>query len=395
MATPINVPQSRRLRPPRPRSCAGTKKTAKPWPWTSRSASSKTDKANVDVPATVARRLQTCRRDRSRRRPQRRPGDRRDRPPPAKPGAAPASAAPAEKTGVATSAAAASASNPSVPATTPAPTSSLDDLSPAVRRMIDENKLDPKKIAPTGPGGRLTKEDVIKYVESSAPAVNGKKAAADVEPAEAVAVVAPKAVAAPVDPKAGVTRTPMSKIRKRIAENLVRAQQTAAILTTFNEVDLTAVMALRTKYKEQFAKKNGIGLGFMSFFATAVCMALQEFPKVNGQLDGDDVITYDLRQPRHRRQHRARPGRPGAAERRQDVVRQDRKRNQTPRRQRTRWQARPERTLGRHLHHHQRRRLRQACSARRSSTRPKAASWACTASSSARWPSTARSKSAR
>jgi len=181
-----------------------------------------------------------------------------------------------------------------VPATTPSPAGSMDDLSPAVRRMIEENKLDPKKITPTGPGGRLTKEDVIKYVEAAPPSVNGKKPAADVDPAEAVAVTSAKPAAEPVaDTKGGITRTPMSKIRKRIAENLIRAQQTAAILTTFNEIDLSQVMALRGKYKDKFEKKNGIGLGFMSFFAKAVCMALKEFPKVNGQIDGDDVITYD------------------------------------------------------------------------------------------------------
>ncbi|HEX8322839.1 MAG TPA: 2-oxoglutarate dehydrogenase complex dihydrolipoyllysine-residue succinyltransferase [Tepidisphaeraceae bacterium] len=174
------------------------------------------------------------------------------------------------------------------------------DLSPAVRRMIEEHGLNPAKIAPTGPGGRLTKEDVIKYLDVNAPSVTGAKAVADVDPHEAASVIAqPQASAPPTPAEAktaagvGVTRTPMSKLRKRIAENLVRAQQTAAILTTFNEVDLTNVMALRTKYKEKFEKSHGVGLGFMSFFSKAVCMALKEFPRVNGQLDGDDVITFD------------------------------------------------------------------------------------------------------
>ena len=179
--------------------------------------------------------------------------------------------------------------------------SAAADLSPAVRRMIDEHGLDPNKIVPTGPGGRLTKEDVIKHVDHAAPSVTGAKASNDVDPNEGATAIASPSVAAPqmaatpvaADPKAGVTRTPMSKLRKRIAENLVRAQQTAAILTTFNEVDLTNVMALRTKYKEKFEKSHGIGLGFMSFFSKAVCMALKEFPRVNGQLDGDDVITFD------------------------------------------------------------------------------------------------------
>ncbi|MGN6727543.1 MAG: 2-oxoglutarate dehydrogenase complex dihydrolipoyllysine-residue succinyltransferase [Tepidisphaeraceae bacterium] len=165
-----------------------------------------------------------------------------------------------------------------------------EDLSPAVRRMIEEHQLDPRKITPTGPGKRLTKEDVIKYLEATAPSVQGAKASTDVDPNEAATTVAKPATSSA---NAGVTRTPMSKIRKRIAENLIRAQQTAAILTTFNEVDLSQVMALRSKYKEKFEKKNGIGLGFMSFFAKAVCMALKEFPRVNGQIDGDDVLTYD------------------------------------------------------------------------------------------------------
>ena len=165
-----------------------------------------------------------------------------------------------------------------------------DDLSPAVRRMIEEHQLDPRKITPTGPGKRLTKEDVIKFLEATAPSVTGAKAI-DVDPNEAATTIAPTPAAAPAN--AGVTRTPMSKIRKRIAENLIRAQQTAAILTTFNEVDLSQIMALRTKYKEKFEKKNGVGLGFMSFFAKAACMALKEYPRVNGQLEGDDVLTFD------------------------------------------------------------------------------------------------------
>src|SRR5439155_25841404 len=90
----------------------------------------------------------------------------------------------------------------------------------------------------------------------------------------------------------GTRRVPMSKIRKRIAENLVRAQQTAAILTTFNEVDMSAIMELRGKYKERFQEVHGIGLGFMSFFVRACVLALHEFPRVNAFLDGDDVIYH-------------------------------------------------------------------------------------------------------
>ncbi|HEX8340184.1 MAG TPA: 2-oxoglutarate dehydrogenase complex dihydrolipoyllysine-residue succinyltransferase [Tepidisphaeraceae bacterium] len=169
-----------------------------------------------------------------------------------------------------------------------------DDLSPAVRRMIEEHKLDPTKIPATGPGGRLTKDDVIKFTEAASPNSPSARKAVDVETGEAaVAKSLPAAAPLAQQAVAGVTRTPMSKLRKRIAENLVRAQQTAAILTTFNEVDLSAVMAIRGKYKEKFEKSHGVGLGFMSFFAKAACAALKTFPRVNGQLEGDDVVTFD------------------------------------------------------------------------------------------------------
>ncbi|MBC7785322.1 MAG: 2-oxoglutarate dehydrogenase complex dihydrolipoyllysine-residue succinyltransferase [Burkholderiales bacterium] len=168
-----------------------------------------------------------------------------------------------------------------------------EDLSPAVRRMIEEHKLDAGRIKSTGPGGRLTKEDVIKYVEeNSAPSKVVPPNDTDVnEIARSTPAVA--ALTTPASSPSGATRTPMSKLRKRIAENLVRAQQTAAILTTFNEVDLSKVMDLRTRHKERFEKLHGVGLGFMSFFSKAVCMAIKQFPRVNGQLEGDDVVTFD------------------------------------------------------------------------------------------------------
>ncbi len=166
-----------------------------------------------------------------------------------------------------------------------------DDLSPAVRRMIEEHKLDPAKITATGPGGRLTKEDVIRYMEMTSKPTPKAAPASDVDPTAAAALK--PSVPQPKEETGGITRTPMSKIRKRIAENLLRAQQTAAILTTFNEVDLSKVMELRSRHKEKFEKLHGVGLGFMSFFGKAVCTALTEFPRVNGQLDGDDVVTFD------------------------------------------------------------------------------------------------------
>jgi 2-oxoglutarate dehydrogenase E2 component (dihydrolipoamide succinyltransferase) len=95
------------------------------------------------------------------------------------------------------------------------------------------------------------------------------------------------------DDPSGIKRVPMSKIRKRIAQNLVQAQQTAAILTTFNEVDLSNIMALRAKYKDRFQEVHGVGLGLMSFFSRAVVLGLKEFPRVNAQLDGDDVVYFN------------------------------------------------------------------------------------------------------
>lgn len=165
------------------------------------------------------------------------------------------------------------------PSATPAP-----GHSPAVLRLLEEHHLDASKIPATGPGGRLTKEDVINYLETSA---------APPPTPEAKPSIGDKQLTLPTHAVGGVRREPMSKIRKRIAENLVRAQQTAAILTTFNEVDLSAVMELRSKYKEAFEKAHGVGLGFMSFFVRACCLALKEFPRVNGQIDGDDLLLFD------------------------------------------------------------------------------------------------------
>ena len=198
----------------------------------------------------------------------------------------------------------------------------LEDYSPAVRRLIEENHLNPGDISPTGPNGRLTKEDVENHLKQR-DSGNGQQAAATApSPAPTAASTPPPSAYAPgtraasqtpprdVPAKAsvggavkgeaammfdanGIHRAPMSKIRKRIAETLVRAQQTAAILTTFNEVDLTEIIALRAKFKEQFEKVHGVGLGFMSFFARAVVLALNEVPRVNAFIEGDDVVYHN------------------------------------------------------------------------------------------------------
>ncbi len=188
-------------------------------------------------------------------------------------------------------AAAAPKSKAPEPAKAPASKSATDDLAPAVRRMVEENQLDPSKIAPTGPGGRITKEDVVKHMEKPADAPPTKRAA-DTDFASAAPVIESPAPAARGD-GSGIRREPMSKIRKKIAERLVAAQHTAAILTTVNEVDLHNVMEIRAKFKDRFEKVHGVGLGFMSFFARAVVLALKEFPNVNAQIDGDDIVYHD------------------------------------------------------------------------------------------------------
>jgi len=178
-------------------------------------------------------------------------------------------------------------------------------LSPAVRRLIEEHTLDPAAIPATGKGGRLLKEDVLAYVErgTAAAPVSPQPVAAATAPAAPVgatpptAPVAAPAAGTPVGPAAPARGTaegedvvPMTRLRKRIAERLVQAQHTAAILTTFNEIDMSAVMELRTAQKERFQKAHGVALGFMSFFARACIAALHEIREVNAEIRGDAVV---------------------------------------------------------------------------------------------------------
>jgi 2-oxoglutarate dehydrogenase E2 component (dihydrolipoamide succinyltransferase) len=198
-----------------------------------------------------------------------------------------------------TSAATKAAPPPAPAAPTAATANKPEDLSPAVRRMVEENQVDPAKVKGSGPGGRITKEDVQKFLDgqtTKAPAPAALSAQPAAMPAAAKQPASPPpAPAAPAlsFDQSGVKRVPMSKIRKRIAQNLVAAQHTAAILTTFNEVDLFEVMALRAKYKDRFNEVHGVSLGLMSFFARAVVLAAKEFPRVNAQLDGDDVVYFN------------------------------------------------------------------------------------------------------
>ncbi len=157
-------------------------------------------------------------------------------------------------------------------------------LSPAVRKMAADNKVDTGAIAGTGKDGRITKGDVIAHLEKPAPAPSVSPAPVPVPP--------PAAVRAPSAPADGSReeRVRMSRLRQTIARRLKDAQNTAAMLTTFNEVDMTATMALRNQYKDVFEKKHGVKLGFMSFFVKACIAALKEIPAVNAEIDGEDIV---------------------------------------------------------------------------------------------------------
>jgi 2-oxoglutarate dehydrogenase E2 component (dihydrolipoamide succinyltransferase) len=163
-------------------------------------------------------------------------------------------------------------------------------VSPAVRRLANEASVDVRQVSGSGPGGRVTKEDLITYIERRKPETPGSPAQPTATPTEASTASRDEAKPKPLS--AGVTRQRMSSIRQRIADRLVAAQHTAAILTTFNEADMSAVMAIRNRYKDAFQKKHGIGLGFMSFFVKAAVDALRAFPVVNAWIDGSDIVYH-------------------------------------------------------------------------------------------------------
>jgi len=159
--------------------------------------------------------------------------------------------------------------------------------SPAVRRLLDEHDLDATMVPGTGKDGRITKSDVMSFLKSDD---SGDAAAVDATPA-------PVAGGDVMVSSRNEQRVPMTRLRARIAQRLVEAQHTAAMLTTFNEVDLTEVMALRSRYRDAFEKKHGVRLGFMSFFAKAAVEALKKFPVINASVEGNDIIYhnyYDL-----------------------------------------------------------------------------------------------------
>jgi 2-oxoglutarate dehydrogenase E2 component (dihydrolipoamide succinyltransferase) len=174
----------------------------------------------------------------------------------------PAAAAPAAAS------AATAASAPSAPAS-----SATAKLSPAAKRVAEENKVDPKTITGSGRDGRVSKSDVVNYLSTK-------------EPAQIVPT--PSARSARAE-----QRVPMTRLRARIAERMVQAQATQALLTSFNEVDLKAVNELRSRYKEPFEKQYGVKLGFMSFFTKACVEALKKFPSVNASVDGNDIVYHE------------------------------------------------------------------------------------------------------
>jgi 2-oxoglutarate dehydrogenase E2 component (dihydrolipoamide succinyltransferase) len=189
-----------------------------------------------------------------------------------------AEAAPEPET-ASTTAPAPAAANAPAPAA-PAPSADGIPLAPSVRRLIAEKRLDASKIQGTGPGGRLSKGDVLLYLENAPAGIPD----------------APSSPAAPTDltsVAAMEERKPMTPIRKRIAERLLASKQGTAMLTTFNEIDMARAMEIRSLYKEAFQKRHSVSLGFMSFFVKACVEALKEVPEINAFIDGHDIVYHN------------------------------------------------------------------------------------------------------
>ena len=172
-------------------------------------------------------------------------------------------------------------------------------LSPAVRKLVDDNKLDPTSIPATGKKGQLTKADVEAFIAKGAAAPASPAPVPALRPAPA-APSASTVSAADLPPRAEDPReetVKMSRLRQRIAQRLKEAQNTAAILTTYNEVDMTVLMELRSEYRDSFEEKHGVRLGFLSFFVKASILALKELPAVNAEVYGDQIVYknyYDI-----------------------------------------------------------------------------------------------------
>jgi 2-oxoglutarate dehydrogenase E2 component (dihydrolipoamide succinyltransferase) len=161
-----------------------------------------------------------------------------------------------------------------------------DTLSPAVRKLVAEHDLDPARIQGSGRHGRIMKEDVLKVIETG----SGNPEQEKVQPQPKTAPVTTEKV--PESGERAEQRVPMTRLRARVAERLLQAQTNAAILTTFNEVDMQPVMDLRARYRDAFEKKHGVKLGFMSFFVKAAVESLKRFPEVNASVDGNDIVYH-------------------------------------------------------------------------------------------------------
>jgi 2-oxoglutarate dehydrogenase E2 component (dihydrolipoamide succinyltransferase) len=163
------------------------------------------------------------------------------------------------------------------------PDAAAAKLSPAAKRVVEENKVDPKAVSGSGRDGRVSKSDVVNYLSAK-------------DAAPAAAPASKTQTPAPVPAARGARadqRVPMTRLRARIAERMVQAQSTQALLTSFNEVDLTAINELRARYKDKFEKQHGVKLGFMSFFTKACVEALKKFPTVNASVEGNDIVYHE------------------------------------------------------------------------------------------------------
>lgn len=165
-----------------------------------------------------------------------------------------------------------------------------EKLAPSVKKMIEENSIDTSQLSGSGKGGRITKADVVNFMEENKSGVPNIKSGVDAEPESKKEVSVATTVNSTPDDGGREERVRMTRLRQRVAERLKEAQNTAAMLTTFNEVDMSAVMKLRAEYKDRFEKKHGVRLGFMSFFVHAAVQALKEFPAVNAEIDGDEIV---------------------------------------------------------------------------------------------------------
>jgi 2-oxoglutarate dehydrogenase E2 component (dihydrolipoamide succinyltransferase) len=200
-----------------------------------------------------------------------------EKPAAAEPAASQAPAQPPAEETAPPAAAKAPAQPPPEERDTPAP-AAPETLPPSVRRLAADKKVDLGQVAGTGPGGRITKGDVLLFLE-----------AAEAAPA----APAPRKAEGAAGQDAGTRRKPMSPIRQRIAARLLEAKQNTAMLTTFNEIDMSRAMALRKRYKDDFQKKHGVGLGFMSFFVKASVAALKAYPEINAYIDGKEILYHD------------------------------------------------------------------------------------------------------